>query len=155
MLRSIIKGALIGAGLLSLFALPANAKNLLTTTFPGVQTFSTQGFAAVFPSGSFSQAFFTETDDVVMISFSAICSTSGPAGAYTSVQILIDGSAIYPNALLCSSLGAATNTTELGTYSFITAREVKGQNVSHDIKVRVTPRNGVSRIQSLNLLVWD
>src|SRR5258706_1781866 len=85
-----IKKILIGAGVLLLATLPANATNLLNTIFAPAQTFSSTGFLKVFSSGSFTQAFSATTTKTVMISFSAVCSVSGTGDQATTIKILID-----------------------------------------------------------------
>jgi len=137
---------------------PASATNLLFTTFAPAQTFTTTGNAIIFKSGSFFQAFSTSQQETVMISFSAVCTTSGTGNQFTSIQILIDGKAVYPtdhaNNALCSSEGAGTATDKLATSSITTAVSVSSGN--HNVQVTVTPHNGgTSRIQFLTLLAWD
>jgi hypothetical protein len=148
----------LSIALLSLASVPASGANLLNTRFFNAQTFPATDFAAIFPGGSVTQNFNLATAKTVMISFSAVCSTSGTGNQFTSIQIQLDGTPAYPTNLsdgvLCGTAGAATNLDGRATSTLVTAVSLPAG--SYDVRVQVTPHNGgVSRIDNLALLVWD
>lgn len=149
--------ALLGAGALCLTILPAQAENLLRTTFAGTQTFTAPGLLAIFPSGAQTQTFQVSQAQTVMISFSAVCSTSGTSNERTSIEILLEGRKIYPGGkdnVFCGTAGAATARDGLATHTVVTGAEVEPGFI--DIQVRVVPRGGgTSRIDNLSLIVWN
>lgn len=149
--------AILGAAGLCLTILPANAENLLATRFADAQTFTEPGFLAIFETGSFTQTFNVEEEQTVMISFSAVCSTSGTGNERTSIEIQVEGKKVYPGQddnTFCSAAGAATSRDGRATYTVITGVEVEAG--SNDIRVRVVPRGGgTSRIDNLSLIVWN
>ncbi len=112
-LRTSIRAAILfGAVLVATGA--ARAENLLVTTFSGSQILRSSGFLKLFPSGSFSQAFFTDADGTVMLSFSSLCamSTTGTGRFVTSINITVDGKAVYPtdqrDDILCGVFGPSS-----------------------------------------------
>jgi hypothetical protein len=158
MIARILKGIFLGAALLVPTIVPATAANLLNTTFSNAQTLSSTGFLKVFQSGSFTQAFFTPTAQTVMISFSAVCSTTGTTTQLTSIKILVNSTAVYPtnqaDDVFCSAVGTAPHATGWARHTVVTAVNV-GQG-SHSIQVQATPTGGgVTRIDNLALLVWN
>ncbi len=157
MSRMYLARTLFGAAAFCLTALPANAENLLATRFAGTQTFTEPGLLAIFPSGSFTQTFVADVAQTVMISFSAVCSTSGTGNERTSIEILIEGTRVYPaqrDNVFCGTAGTAAAGDGLATHTVITGVEVEAGFI--DINVRVVPRGGgTSRIDNLSLIVWN
>ena len=150
--------ALVAAGVFYLAGIPANAGNLMITQFAGVQTFNAPGNLVLADSGSFFQSFDSEGPQNVMISFSAVCSTSGKGSEATSIQIILDGAAVYPtnkaDNLFCSVGGGKGTKDGLNTNAIITAVPVGGG--THTVQVTVTPlKGGTSRIDNLSMLVWN
>jgi len=160
MLKFDVKKAALAATLL-LTALPANATSLLETRYRNPQLFTQTGLAFVFAGSagsSFTQAFFTEGPRNVMISFTAVCSTTGTGAQYTSITILVDGAGVYPtnqaDEVFCSAVGSTSHATGWGRNTVVAGLAVSPG--SHNIQVQVTPHNGgQSRIDNLQLLVWD
>jgi hypothetical protein len=154
----VVRAVALTASILLLSALPASAKNLLVTTFAGAQTFTAPGNLKLFKSGSFTQAFFSEQAETVMISFSSMCSTSGTTNQFTNLRILVDGSPVYPTGQLAYVFCSVGGTTGIGdgqsTATVLIGRAVSAG--SHSIQAIVTPRNGgTSRITNLSLIVWN
>lgn len=150
--------ALLAAGIFYLMGVSASAGNLLITKFAGAQTFNAPGNLVLTDGGSFFQSFDSEGPQNVMISFSAVCSTSGKGSEATSLQIILDGAAVYPtnkaDNVFCS-VGAGKGTKDgLNTNAIVTAVPVGGG--THTVQVTVTPlKGGTSRIDNLSMLVWN
>ena len=148
----------LSAFVLFLSALPVSAANLLVTTFAGAQTFTTAGNLKLFKSGSFTQSFFSQQAETVMISFSAMCSTTGTTNQFTNLKILVDGNPVYPTGqptyVFCSVGGTTAIADGQTTVTLLTAKAVTAGN--HNIQAVVTPQNGgTSRITNLSLIVWN
>ncbi len=139
----------------------ANAKNLLNARYGAAQVFTTTALVKIGTGsvgGPYIESFTAPKAETVMISFSAVCSTSGTTDQYTTVRILVDGLYIYPSNqqddAFCSTAGATTATAGLDTHTVVTALSVTAG--IHGIQVKVTPQNGgTSRIDNLSLLAWD
>lgn len=161
MLTLDLRRFVLGLGIVTLLIAPASAKNLLTARHGAAQSFTATGYlkiAAGSVGGPYIQNFTADKAETVMISFSAVCSTSGTSNQYTTIRILLDGLYLYPtnqqDDAFCSTAGATSVAHGLDTHTVITAVPV-GAGI-HGIQVRVTPQNGgTSRIDNLSLLVWN
>ncbi|BBE72160.1 hypothetical protein [Oharaeibacter diazotrophicus] len=152
--------ALVAAGLVA-SAVPAAAENLLSTIFAPEQTFSEPKFLAVFPSGSFTQAFFVQTPQTVMISVSAVCGATGTGNQGVALKLMIDGKAVYPTNQIGNVFCAADH-TPLATpgsemHSFVTSVEVKASMASHSLQLQAIPlgTGTTGRIKNLSIQVWN
>lgn len=151
----------LGLGIVTLLIAPASAKNLLTARHGAAQVFTATGYlkiAAGSVGGPYIQNFTVDKTEIVMISFSAVCSTSGTTTQYTTIRIRLDGNYLYPtnqqDDAFCSTAGATSASHGLDTHTVITAVTV-GTGI-HGIQIQVTPWNGgTSRIDNLSLLVWN
>ena len=152
----------MGLALFAAMTSQANAANLLNTIFGPLQSFAAPGHLIIFPSGSITQAFFTAQKETVMLSFSAVCSTTGTGAQATKMKINVSGTTgsgvIYPtnqnSYVLCTAIGRDGGVDGRGTYTLVTGFEVNSG--IHNLTVDVTPTNGgTSLISNLTIQVWE